>query len=157
MDHAPRSELTSLLRTGLYTIHTDLAIQLFFGRNASTRPRAEAYNPLTNFFKTKDDAWICIVARAGLVDLPRMGRALEIPFIVDDPRFQNGKARRDHAAEITAIFDEAYGKFTKAEIAERLTKEEIAEVFLQAAIYCGVPAAVDSFRAANPIIEEEGK
>jgi crotonobetainyl-CoA:carnitine CoA-transferase CaiB-like acyl-CoA transferase len=116
----------SLLRTGLYTIHTDLAIQLFFGRNASTRPRAEAYNPLTNFFRTKDDAWICIVARAGLVDLPRMARALEIPFIVDDPRFQSGKARRDHAAEITAIFDEAYAKFTKAEIAARLTAEEIA-------------------------------
>jgi hypothetical protein len=55
----------SLLRTGLYTLHTDLAIQLFFGRIASTRPRAEAYNPLTNFFRTKDDAWICIVARAG--------------------------------------------------------------------------------------------
>ena len=67
----------SLLRTGLYTLHTDLAIQLFFGRNASTRPRAEAYNPLTNFFKTKDDAWICIVARAGSADLPRMAASAD--------------------------------------------------------------------------------
>jgi crotonobetainyl-CoA:carnitine CoA-transferase CaiB-like acyl-CoA transferase len=116
----------SLLRTGLYTMHTDLSIQLFFDRIASTRPRAEAYNPLTNFFKTKDDAWICIVARAGLVDLPRMARALDLPEIVDDPRFQSGKARRDHGAEITAIFDAAYAKFTKAELAERLDKEELA-------------------------------
>jgi alkylhydroperoxidase/carboxymuconolactone decarboxylase family protein YurZ len=30
-----------------------------------------------------------------------------------------------------------------------LTKDEIKEVFLQAAIYCGVPAAIDSFRLAN--------
>jgi len=35
-----------------------------------------------------------------------------------------------------------------------LTNEQIAAVFLQAAIYCGVPAAVDSFRAANAVIAE---
>ena len=33
-----------------------------------------------------------------------------------------------------------------------LTNEQIAAVFLQAAIYCGVPAAVDSFRAAAPVL-----
>jgi len=33
-----------------------------------------------------------------------------------------------------------------------LTNEQIAAVFLQTAIYCGVPAAVDSFRAAAPVI-----
>lgn len=35
-----------------------------------------------------------------------------------------------------------------------LTKEEIREVFLQAAIYCGVPAAVDSFAIANEVFKE---
>lgn len=116
----------SLLRTGLYTLHTDLAIQLFFGRIASTRPRAEAYNPLTNFFRTKDDAWICIVARAGKADLPRMARAFDLPGLENDPRLQDGKSRRDNAGEITAMFDAAFARFTKAEIAARLTAEEIA-------------------------------
>lgn len=37
-----------------------------------------------------------------------------------------------------------------------LTKEEIAEVFLQAAIYCGVPAAIDSFRIAKEVFQEMG-
>jgi len=32
------------------------------------------------------------------------------------------------------------------------TKEEIMEVLLQTAIYCGVPAAVDSFRLAKEIL-----
>ncbi len=36
-----------------------------------------------------------------------------------------------------------------------LTKAEIAEVFLQAAVYCGVPAAVDSFRVASKVLAEE--
>ena len=35
-----------------------------------------------------------------------------------------------------------------------LTKEEIAEVFLQAAIYCGVHAAIDSFRIAKEVFAE---
>lgn len=35
-----------------------------------------------------------------------------------------------------------------------LTKEEIAEIFLQVAIYCGVPAAIDSFRSAQQVLDE---
>jgi 4-carboxymuconolactone decarboxylase len=35
-----------------------------------------------------------------------------------------------------------------------LTNEQIAAIFLQTAVYCGVPAAVDSFRAANAVILE---
>ena len=37
-----------------------------------------------------------------------------------------------------------------------LTKEDIKEVFLQVAIYCGVPAAVDSFRIAKEVFKELG-
>ena len=37
-----------------------------------------------------------------------------------------------------------------------LTKDEIKEVFLQAAIYCGVPAAIDSFRSAKEVFKEMG-
>jgi 4-carboxymuconolactone decarboxylase len=37
-----------------------------------------------------------------------------------------------------------------------LTKNDIQEVFLQVAIYCGVPAAVDSFRLAREVFKELG-
>jgi 4-carboxymuconolactone decarboxylase len=37
-----------------------------------------------------------------------------------------------------------------------VTKDEIKEVFLQVAIYCGVPAAVDSFRVAREVFKEIG-
>lgn len=36
------------------------------------------------------------------------------------------------------------------------TKEEIREVFLQAAIYCGVPASMDSFRTAREVFKDLG-
>jgi 4-carboxymuconolactone decarboxylase len=37
-----------------------------------------------------------------------------------------------------------------------LTVAEIREVFLQAAVYCGVPAALDSFRVAAKVFDEMG-
>jgi 4-carboxymuconolactone decarboxylase len=38
-----------------------------------------------------------------------------------------------------------------------LTPEEIREVFLQVAIYCGMPAAIDSFRTAQQVLDERKK
>jgi 4-carboxymuconolactone decarboxylase len=35
-----------------------------------------------------------------------------------------------------------------------VTREEIREVLLQVAIYCGVPAAVDAFRTAREVLAE---
>lgn len=35
-----------------------------------------------------------------------------------------------------------------------LSREEIREILLQTAIYCGVPAAIDSFRVAKSVFEE---
>ena len=37
-----------------------------------------------------------------------------------------------------------------------LTKDEIKEVLLQTAIYCGVPAAIDSFKNAKEMFKEMG-
>jgi hypothetical protein len=34
------------------------------------------------------------------------------------------------------------------------TKDEIMKTFLQAAIYCGVPAGIDSFRTAKEVFDE---
>jgi 4-carboxymuconolactone decarboxylase len=45
----------------------------------------------------------------------------------------------------------------KGALRNGLTKEEIREVFLQVAIYCGVPAAVDSFRIAREAFGEMDK
>jgi 4-carboxymuconolactone decarboxylase len=36
------------------------------------------------------------------------------------------------------------------------TKDEIRAVLLQVAIYCGVPAAIDGFRVARAVLQEDG-
>lgn len=35
-----------------------------------------------------------------------------------------------------------------------LTRDEIKEIFLHAAVYCGAPAAIDSFRVARKVFAE---
>ena len=37
-----------------------------------------------------------------------------------------------------------------------LTKDELKEIFLQIGTYCGVPAAMDSFRIAKEVFREMG-
>ena len=37
-----------------------------------------------------------------------------------------------------------------------LTKDELKEIFLQIGVYCGVPAALDSFRIAKEMFKEMG-
>jgi len=44
----------------------------------------------------------------------------------------------------------------RAAMTNGLTKEDIKEVFLQVAIYCGIPAGIDSFRAAKEVFKEMG-
>ena len=42
----------------------------------------------------------------------------------------------------------------KGALRNGVSKDEIREVFLQVAIYCGIPAGVDSFRIAQEAIRE---
>jgi 4-carboxymuconolactone decarboxylase len=35
-----------------------------------------------------------------------------------------------------------------------VTQEEMREIFLQAAVYCGAPAGLDSFKTAQAVFKE---
>lgn len=116
---------TSLLRTGAYAIGSDLAIQLHFGKLASTRPRREAVQPLANFFQTKDGRWICLLARQGATDWPRIAAAVGRPELVDDPRFSGARARRENTAALVDILDAAFGAMDYATAAAALDAGDI--------------------------------
>jgi 4-carboxymuconolactone decarboxylase len=45
---------------------------------------------------------------------------------------------------------------TRGAITNGMTKDEIAEVFLQVAVYAGAPAAVEAFREAKAVFDEMG-
>lgn len=117
---------SSLFRAGLYALGSDFAIQLFFNRVASTKSRHEQNVPISNFFKTKDGSWVCIVQRQGDVDWVPMCKVIGREDLMEDPRFTKSKARRQNAAELVDILDAGFAKFTKEEIAARLDEHSIA-------------------------------
>jgi len=45
---------------------------------------------------------------------------------------------------------------TRGALNNGVTVDEIKEVMLQATIYCGVPAGLEGFRAANEVLKEAG-
>ena len=116
----------SLFRTGLYTMGSDLAIQLFFGRVASTKGRHEQNVPISNFYQSKDEKWFCIVARQGETDWAPLCRVINRPELATDPRFNNAKGRRANNAEVVNILDAGFGAYDMKELALRLDAESIA-------------------------------
>jgi len=46
---------------------------------------------------------------------------------------------------------------TRGAINNGVTVDEIKEVLLHATIYCGIPAGLDAFKAANEVLKELGK
>lgn len=116
----------SLLRTALYAMGSDFAIQLFFGRIGSTKSRKEAIQPLMNFFQTRDGAWLCIVSRQGNVDWAPLCKALDLEAHIEDARFTSAKARRQNADQLVDLFDKAFAQFSKADMASRLDAQQIA-------------------------------
>ena len=69
---------------------------------------------------------------------------------------------RAHRSMITLAMLIALGRpheirvHVKGAIANGVTKQQISEIIMHSAIYCGVPAAVDGFRNATAMLEELG-
>jgi crotonobetainyl-CoA:carnitine CoA-transferase CaiB-like acyl-CoA transferase len=116
---------TSLMRAGVYAIGSDMAIQMRFGRLASTRPRAQAVNPLANFFQSAEGRWLCLLPRQGAPDWPDIARAVGHPEWVENPRFAKAKGRRENGPELVGAMDAAIGAMPFDEIAARLDEADI--------------------------------
>jgi crotonobetainyl-CoA:carnitine CoA-transferase CaiB-like acyl-CoA transferase len=116
---------TSLLRTGVYAIGADMAVQLRFGKLASTRGRREAIQPLANFFQTRDSRWICLLARQGATDWARIATAAGRPDLVDDPRFKSARLRRENGPALVDILDEAFAAMDYGEAKAALDAGDI--------------------------------
>jgi crotonobetainyl-CoA:carnitine CoA-transferase CaiB-like acyl-CoA transferase len=116
---------TSLLRTGVYAVGSDMAIQLRFGRVASNRRRTEGMNPLANFFQTSEGRWLCLVPRQGPGDWPPLAKALGAEHLLEDERFSGARARRTNAAALVEALDAVIGALTFEDVAERLDAADL--------------------------------
>jgi crotonobetainyl-CoA:carnitine CoA-transferase CaiB-like acyl-CoA transferase len=129
-DHATASTLYSAIVTGLYRrektgkgshVSTSLIAEgawaaaawiegglngaRFFGQhNRKTPP-----NALLNPYRTSDNRWLLLVA-AQEKDWPGFAMAMEMPELIQDPRFVDARLRAIHAADLVEILDRAFGR-----------------------------------------------
>jgi crotonobetainyl-CoA:carnitine CoA-transferase CaiB-like acyl-CoA transferase len=137
---------TSLLATGVYTVGSDMAVQLKFGRLASNRDRAHPLNPLATFYKSAEGRWFVHNPRGGTGDWPAFAAVAGRPDLVDDPRFKTGRDRRENSPALVAEFDQAFDALAFEEIARRLDAADLVWAPVQS------PADV----AADPQVAASG-
>ncbi|WP_300575022.1 CaiB/BaiF CoA-transferase family protein [Phenylobacterium sp.] len=143
---------TSLLATGVYTVGSDLAVQLRFGRLSSNRSRREPLNPLANFFQSREGRWFVTNPRGGSADWAAMTKAAGRPELQDDPRFTSGRLRKENTAALTAEFDTAFGALDWEEITARLDAADLVWAPVQTPAEV---AADPQVRAAGALVEVE--
>lgn len=115
----------SLMRAANYVLGSDLGIQHTFGKVASTRPRVAQVSPLSNYFKTRDEKWVCLVSRQGGRDWEQICKAVGRMDLFADERFKSARGRRTHAVELVGALDEAFGALTLEEAARGLDEADI--------------------------------
>jgi crotonobetainyl-CoA:carnitine CoA-transferase CaiB-like acyl-CoA transferase len=139
---------TSLLASGVYTMGSDLAVQLKFGRVASMRTRDQSMNPIGNMFRSAEGRWFLHNPRGGGSnrDWIEFAKVAGRPELAEDERFRTGKDRRANSPVLIAELDKAFAELSFEEIAARLDAADLVWSPLQ------TPAEV----AADPQVLASG-
>lgn len=111
---------TSLLSTGIYTMGSDLAVQLRLGRLSRMRTRDDPLDPLGNFYQSADGRWFVIRRREGGPDFEAVANAAGRADLLSDPRFATSRGRKDLGRELTAELDKGFNALSFETIAQRL-------------------------------------
>jgi crotonobetainyl-CoA:carnitine CoA-transferase CaiB-like acyl-CoA transferase len=116
---------TSLLRTGMYCLGWDLAIQLELGRLKPPVARGDVETPLVNCYRAADGAWLWLIGVEGDRHFPALARAIDHPELAADPRFAGARERRHNRVELIALLDAAFAARPLAEWAARFDRESV--------------------------------
>ncbi|MFC1952535.1 CaiB/BaiF CoA transferase family protein [Chloroflexota bacterium] len=97
----------SLFHSAIWTLAGDIQVALV-AQQLPKDDRTRVANPLWSSYRTKDDRWICV---GMLRPDPYWGsfcKAMEIPELENDPRFNNMEARRQNNVELIKLLDELF-------------------------------------------------
>jgi crotonobetainyl-CoA:carnitine CoA-transferase CaiB-like acyl-CoA transferase len=100
---------TSLLRAGMFMMGFDVNTALRRGVPYVPSARTEARNPLYNTYRAADGHWFHLLGLQPDRHWGSLVRALGPGPVSDDPRFATGAGRAEHAPEVIALLDEAFG------------------------------------------------
>jgi len=123
---------TSLLRAGVFANGWNTSIQLKYGKLGASRPRKEAFDPLSNYWPTADGRWFVTVTRHGFDDLGHISAAAGRSELAADERFATARDRARNAAALVEALDEGFQALTLDEAGARLTASDVVWAPLQA-------------------------
>ena len=115
----------SLIRAGAYAMSWDLAVQLRYGEVVTAQPRHERPVPISGFFRTGDDGWVCIVPRSEAC-FDNMMIVIDRPDLLADPRYSLPIVDLDVVREVRAMIDESFAGMTLDEVGQKLTDGGLA-------------------------------
>jgi crotonobetainyl-CoA:carnitine CoA-transferase CaiB-like acyl-CoA transferase len=85
----------------------NVASRTFLGHEFKRNAREESFNPLWNHYKCADEKWICL----GMIQdryWKDFCNAVGIQELIDDPRFNNMRARGKNRRELIEILDKVF-------------------------------------------------
>lgn len=138
---------TSLMRTGTYTIGSDLALQLLNGRTLPAMPRTQSSAPLQNSYPTKDGRWLWLLCLESDRHWPKLVRALGEPEWASDARFSDARTRFANREALVEALDRTFSSRTLAEWREILDGHEVWFEPIQRLDDLVVDPQADSIRA----------
>jgi crotonobetainyl-CoA:carnitine CoA-transferase CaiB-like acyl-CoA transferase len=113
----------SLLHSGMWMNATILMMHANAGPEGSQMGRTDrraSPNPLVNSYKTKDGRWLWMVVIQPDPHWHSFCEHIGRPDLIDDPRFADFHARREHNTALIDILDAVFGSATIDEWRERL-------------------------------------
>jgi crotonobetainyl-CoA:carnitine CoA-transferase CaiB-like acyl-CoA transferase len=116
---------TSLMGSLMCMESLVLSAPAILGKEFPREIRAEAGNPIYNHYKAKDDKWFILAHLQPDRYWPNVCRALGMPELENDPRFNSIEARGENRKELIAIMDKKFATKTRAEWFEIFKKEGI--------------------------------
>jgi crotonobetainyl-CoA:carnitine CoA-transferase CaiB-like acyl-CoA transferase len=115
----------SLVRTGVYMMGWDYALELRLGVQTKPYDRYHAPNPIINCFRSKDDRWFWLLLLQGDRHWPDLLRAIGRQDLASDERWCDISLRRINAEGIVEELDREFSKRTLDEWAAIFDRENV--------------------------------
>jgi crotonobetainyl-CoA:carnitine CoA-transferase CaiB-like acyl-CoA transferase len=104
---------TSLMGSLICVESLVLSAPAILGQEFPREIRAEAGNPIYNHYRAKDDKWFILAHLQPDRYWPNVCRALGMPQLENDPRFNSIEARGENAKELIASMDKKFATKTR--------------------------------------------
>jgi crotonobetainyl-CoA:carnitine CoA-transferase CaiB-like acyl-CoA transferase len=111
----------SLLNVGMWTMSPSIvATGMYDLEDMPERSRETNPNPISIYYRSKDGRFLKLSMFESDRFFADLCQHLDAVEIAKDPRFVDAQARADHRADCVKALDEAFGRYTIAELRQRL-------------------------------------